>query len=165
VVQPTRTTGSYVRLQAEALYLEQSIAFADRPPPDFYAGRATAQGYTQRGQLIGAATGPGSSSQWLAADFLAKDWQAGAFFGRIRWENDAMYRIAEPRVTKHDVTIYWGFRGGSRSAMADVLAELTIGKRLNYLFQNEAIQLGEDSPLKGDVRNITLAITVSSRRR
>ena len=165
LVQPTRVKGSFVRLQAEALYLEQSIAFVDRPPIDFYAGRATTQGYTQRGQLIGAATGPGSSSQWFAADFLAKDWQAGAFFGRIRWENDAMYRIPEPRLLKHDVTVYWGLRGGSRLALADVLAELTLGKRLNYLFQNEAILLGEDSPLKGDVRNVTLAITVTSRSR
>jgi hypothetical protein len=165
LVRPTHAPGSFVRLQAELLYLEQSIAFADRLPPDFYAGRATRHGYTQRGQLIGAGTGPGSSSQFVAVDYLANDWQAGAFVGRIRWENNAMYRIPEPRATKHDVTIYSGLRGAVRSAMADVFAELTIGRRLNYLFQNEAILLGEESPFAGNVSNVTLAITVTSRSR
>jgi len=154
---------SFVRFQAELTYLEQATVLADRPPPDYYTGRAAVQGYTQRGRVIGAATGPGSSSQWVAADFLAPRWQAGIFIGRTRWENDVLYRSSDPRVTRHDVTILSGLRGGLRLPFMDALSELTIGRRLNYLFQNEAYVPGEGAGGAIDVQNITLSILLTPR--
>lgn len=161
IVRETSGRGRYVRVQTELLNLEQSIVFPDRSTPDFYTGTISAQGYTQRGQMIGAATGPGSSSQWLAGDFVAPSWQAGLFVGRTRWENDAMFQLTEPRVTRHDVTILSGARGAVRTKWSDALAELTVARRFNYLFQNDNYGLGE-VPLRAiDVQNVTFSLRIT----
>ncbi len=157
-VRPISIPQAVVRAQAEFLDVEQSAVFRDRPPVDFYTGRISPQGFTQRGQIIGAATGPGSSTQWLAADVIAPRWQAGVFVGRTRWENDVLYRLPAARLTQHDVTVFSGLRGGFRSRWTDVLGELTVGRRLNYLFQNEAVVLGEEGAVSTNVQNVTLAI-------
>ena len=150
-----------LRVQGEVSYLEQTQSVPGQLSPDFYTGRAVVQGFTQRGQIIGASIGPGSSTQFLAADWLAQRWQFGAFAGRTRTENDAMYRQIGARATMHDVTIFSGVRGSGRLSWADVSGELTVGRRYNYLFQNE-FYLG--SPIVAtDVQNVTLAIVMSPR--
>ncbi|HMC56740.1 MAG TPA: capsule assembly Wzi family protein, partial [Gemmatimonadaceae bacterium] len=132
-LQPRRVR-SFLRLQAELSYLEQSLVFRDRATPDFYVGYGSPQGYTQRGQIIGAATGPGSSSQWFAGDWITRRWQAGAFVGRTRWDNDALYRRVAT-FFDHDVSLFGGIRGAWRATLTDISAELTVARRFNYLFQ------------------------------
>lgn len=152
---------SYFRLQGEVTFLEQTQVLPNRPPPDYYTGRAAPQGFTQRGQVLGAAIGPGSSTQFIGMDWMARRWQAGAFVGRTRTENDALYRLLSPTVVQHDVTIFSGVRGGARFPWTDASAELTVGRRLNYLFQNEGF-LG--IPINAvDIQNVTLAVTLSPR--
>jgi hypothetical protein len=151
----------FFRLQGEVTYLEQTQVLPDRPPPDYYTGRAAVQGFTQRGQILGAAIGPGSSSQFLAADWMGSSWQAGAFVGRTRTENDALYRLLSPNVIQHDVTIYSGVRGGARLPWGDVSGELTVGRRLDYLFQNEGfLGLPVDAV---DIQNVTLGMSFTPR--
>jgi hypothetical protein len=152
---------SYFRVQSEVTYLEQTQVLPNRPPPDYYTGRAAQQGFTQRGQVLGAAIGPGSSTQFIGMDWMANVWQAGAFVGRTRTENDAMYRQVGARETRHDVTIYSGVRGGARLPWTDVSGELTVGRRLNYLFQNEFYL---STPVVAtDIQNVTLVVQVSPR--
>jgi hypothetical protein len=153
---PQARPGHVFRLQSELSYLEQSIVNPARPPVDFYAGRVASQGYTQRGQIIGAAIGPGGSSQWIAGDYFVPRWQLGLFVGRIRWEDNALYRQPFATFFSHDVTILSGVRGGVRLPNVDMSSELTVARRLNYLFQN-----GMSNPLGvGTVRiqNVTLAL-------
>jgi hypothetical protein len=150
----------FLRVQAEVSSLDQLTVFSDRPSPDFYAGQATAQGYTQRGQVVGAATGPGSSTEWLAVDYISPRWQGGVFAGRTRWENDAFYR-GEPRTSRHDVTIFSGVRGGVTAYGLRFGSELTVGRRLNYLFQNDNFNAGEKPRLAIDVQNVTLEFQIS----
>jgi hypothetical protein len=145
-----------LRLQCEITYLEQSRVLPDRPTPDFYAGTATLQGYTQRGQPIGAAIGPGASSQWIAVDRLTRSWQAGAFAGRIRWDNDALYRQVAPNSFRHDVTLLAGIRGGMRRRYADLSAEATFGYRFNFQFQNGGANPGGFRTV--DARNLTVTL-------
>ncbi len=158
--QPRRNH-SYLRLQSELTYLEQSRVFPDRLVPDFYSGYASPQGYTQRGQVVGAAIGPGASSQWLAVDWFAPRWQAGAFVGRIRWDNDAMYRTSPPLFWRHDVSVLSGIRGGWRAPFTDFSAELTVARRYNYLFQNGIAAPGGYRTV--DVNNVTLALVATPR--
>lgn len=149
----------FLRLQSELNYLEQSRVFPDRPSPDFYSGMASPQGYTQRGQVIGAAIGPGASHQWIALDWLAPRWQGGAFVGRTRWDNDAMYRRVAT-FWDHDVSILTGVRGGWRSPATDFTAELTLARRYNYLFQNG---IARPQGRTVDVNNLTLALVATPR--
>ncbi|HEX7937382.1 MAG TPA: capsule assembly Wzi family protein [Gemmatimonadaceae bacterium] len=156
-----RRHSSWLRLQSEVTYLEQSIVFASRPTPDFYSGRASPQGYTQRGQVIGAAIGPGGSSQFLALDWVAPRWQAGAYLSRIRWDNDALYRELGTTFFHHDVSLLPGARGAWRTRRADFTADVSVARRDNYLFQN-----GRNSPpgfRTVDVRNITITLAATPR--
>ena len=157
-----RPGGRQLRLQGELTYLEQTKFIASRPPTqDYYTGQAAEQGFTERGQVLGAPIGPGASSQFVGGDWLAARWQAGAFVGRIRSENDALYREGGPRATQHDVTIFSGVRGGVRLARNDVVGTLTVGRRYNYLLQS-LFYLA--SPVNAmDIQNTSLTITISPR--
>jgi hypothetical protein len=158
--QPHRNE-SYFRMQGEVTYLEQTQVLPNRPPPDYYTGRAAPQGFTQRGQVLGAAIGPGSSTQFIGMDWMARSWQAGAFVGRTRNENDALYRLPSPTAVQHDVTIFSGVRGGARLPWTDVSGELTVGRRLDYLFQNEGLF---GIPINAvDIQNVTLTLVLSPR--
>jgi hypothetical protein len=125
-----------LRLQTELSYLEESSTFDNRPVPSYYVGGAVPQGYTNRGQVVGAATGPGSSSQWLGGDYLARNWRLGAFGGRVRWDNDVYgTNFAVFQEVGHDVSVFGGLRGGLRLLGADFSAEVAREVRYNYLFQ------------------------------
>jgi hypothetical protein len=154
-----RPASGFLRLQAEATYLEQT-QLAGRPVPDFYTGRAAIQGFTQRGQLLGAAVGPGGSSQFVAGDWVRTNWAAGAFVERTRTENDALYRQLGHNAVQHDVALRVGLRGHARLPGNDVSVELATGSRLNYLFQNRGL-LGQPDAM--DIRNVSLQLQIAPR--
>jgi hypothetical protein len=154
-------SGRHLRLQAELSYLEQTQVLPGRSPSDYYTGHAAIQGFTERGQVLGAAIGPGGSSQFVAADWMARLWQAGAFAGRSRNNNDALYREGGARLTQHDVTVYSGVRGALRLPRSDVAATITYGQRYNYLFQSLFYLADPVNAL--DVRNTTVTVVVSPR--
>jgi hypothetical protein len=133
-----RPAGSGVaRLRGEVTYLEQSSTFRARPTGSWYAGRAVPQGYTHRGQMLGAAIGPGASGQWLGAEFIAPGWEVGAGLTRVRWAMDAFYdRTVPRRYIDFDVSMLGSLRVGASLAGMWVGAEWTAGPRYNYLFQN-----------------------------
>jgi hypothetical protein len=109
---------------------------------------------------VGAAIGPGGSSQWLAVDYLAPRWEGGVFIGRTRWEEDAFYR-QEARITRHDVTIFSGARGSVRALGLRFAGEVTVGRRLNYLFQNDNYNPGDTPRFATDIQNVTLEFQLS----
>jgi len=126
-----------VRFQAEVTYLEKSPAYRNVAEPTWYTGAASPQGYTQKGQVIGAAIGPGASSQWVAADYFAPTWRVGLFGGRIRWNDDALYTFPGLYANKwcsHDVSLFGGVSGALRSRWGRFEAAITRGERLNVFF-------------------------------
>lgn len=161
--------GALLRLQVEATQMEQSTSYRYRPTASWYTSRAMPQGYTQQGQVIGATAGPGSSHQWLAADWMAPTWSAGVFFGRWRFNTDAMYASTDfPLGTgwcEFDTTLYPGARGSYRDARwGFVQLEAIFGTRYNAFHQNNS---GCPAPDAGrnlkDVRNRTLRLTIAPR--
>ena len=150
--------GALVRAQTEVTVLEQTRRMG-RQVASFYTSRAVPQGYTHRGQVIGAAIGPGASSQWIAADYLRPEWRIGALAGRIRWENDVLpLRGILPSFHAHDVTVMAGLRGGGKIGPVDASAEVILARRYNYLFQNQAISFLDLQQM--DLANRTLRITL-----
>lgn len=159
-----RPAAGALRASLEFTNLEQSRTFTDRPPPpDYYTGRAAPGGFTNRGQPLGAAIGPGSSSQWGAVDYYAPDWQVGLFAQRTRNQNDALYRVFVPNAFRHDVSLSGGVRGGVRRRGVDARATLTASNRLNYLFQNGTYNFLRVGSV--DERNVTLGLSLSPVRR
>lgn len=132
-----------VRLQGEATYVEMSSTFKQRPVPTYYTARGIPQGYTHRGQVVGAGIGPGSSSQWIAGDFRTPGWQAGLYATRIRWQSDFLRATPSPASGRtirspqaYDVSMMAGLRGNVLLGRVRMGADLTLERRLNFLFQN-----------------------------
>jgi hypothetical protein len=141
VGEPSLRGGASLRVQGELTNLEVGGSSTRRNVESFYLSRAVPQGYTHRGQIIGAAIGPGASSQWAALDWLAPRFEAGVFLQRIRWENDAYFRFIPPIAEdannawcQHDVTISPGVRGALDTRLGRWTLSATGGRRYNTFF-------------------------------
>jgi hypothetical protein len=159
-------SGGTVRFQGEITQLEQSATFRDGPVGSWYTSSRVIQGYTNRGQVIGASNGPGSSSQFIALDFLKSSWQFGAFAGRIRWNEDVHSTYGFPGYVtycSHDVTIYPGIRGSLFGGFGTISADLALQNRMNVFFQNSGGCPNVGTRL--DIRNNSLTIRFEPLRR
>lgn len=135
--RPLQAGRNALRVQAEATYLEKSPAYRYQREETWYTSGASPQGYTQEGQVIGAAIGPGASSQWLAVDYFAPKWRVGVFGGRIRWNDDALYLFPSYYTNKwcsHDVSLFGGVTAAVLSPWGKVETSFTAGERLNMFF-------------------------------
>jgi Capsule assembly protein Wzi len=149
-----------LRFQAEFTDLEQTPSSRAADTLSFYVSRAVPQGYTQRGKVIGAAIGPGASSQLLALDYMPAKWDVGVFAERIRWDDDAYYLQSTGfSFFSHDLTVLAGLRGTVRLMHAEIHAELSTAQRLNFEFQN--LRGGFGPQKQNDVHNKTLKLWIS----
>jgi hypothetical protein len=149
-----------IRLHTEITQLEQSATWRDRPVGSWYTSSRVLHGYTNKGQIIGASIGPGASSQFAAADYVRPLWQVGAFFGRMRINEDVHSTYGFPEYVSycsHDIILYPGARGSVRGAFGTISAEVSLQNRLDVLFQN-----GGGCPNNGrriDIRNKSFRFT------
>ena len=150
------------RLQAEITQMEQSATFRDLPQNSWYMSSRVIQGYTNRGEVLGASIGPGASSQWLGIDYVKPSWRIGAYAGRIRWNEDVHSTAGFPDYQgycSHDVSLYPGARLASISRLGTLTADVSFQDRENFLFENDGgcPNVG----IRRDIRNRTLSITFS----
>lgn len=136
------TSRGTIVITGEATNVEQPTDLRGVPTLDFYTSHDVPQGWTQRGQLLADATGPGSQSQWLSADWIAPRWSFGLFAERVRWNEDAFLRIYLPYPNRHDVTLRGGLRASGVAFGRELAVELSTGHRLNYLFQDNTFVPG-----------------------
>jgi hypothetical protein len=156
--------GGILRIQAEYTNVEQDPSRFYRPVGSFYTSARVPQGYTQRGQVLGAAIGPGASSQWLAFDYVAPEWSAGVSLERIRWNNDAHNMrpwFPYQGNCEHDVSLLPGFRASARGPLGTVSAKLTAGTRMNVFFDNGG--WCASTPHPRDEGNMVLSVTLQPR--
>jgi hypothetical protein len=161
--RPTPWRDGKVRVQTEVTSVEQSATYRDRPLGSFYTSRRVIQGYTQRGESLGAAIGPGASSQWVAADYIEPNWSFGLFAGRIRWNEDIHDTYGFPwyqGYCVHDISILPGGRGTASSRFGYISADVTFGNRLNAYFQEQSGCIVQNSRL--DIRNRTITLTIGT---
>src|SRR5205823_3468965 len=161
---PTNRRGGALRLQGEATNLEQDASFRYRPIGSIYASRVVPQGYTLRGQPLGAAIGPGSSSQWLATDYVAPRWSLGIYGERIRWNEDAHALTQYPSYKgwcESDVSLIGGLRGRWIGNLGAVSASASTAHRYNVFFQMfAACPYNRTDPGRVvDLRNSTLTLS------
>ncbi|OYV72610.1 MAG: hypothetical protein B7Z72_04390, partial [Gemmatimonadetes bacterium 21-71-4] len=134
--QAIHTSSGTLLFTGEAADLEQPTDIRGTPTQDFYTSSDIAQGWTQRGQLLGDGIGPGGQSQWFSMDWVTPTRSTGVFLERVRWNEDAFLRQYLPYLNRHDVTIRAGIRGEALYGQQEIRVELSGGRRLNYLFQN-----------------------------
>jgi hypothetical protein len=148
-------------VQSELSNLELSSTYRTRRTQSWYTSPVVPEGYTHQGRVIGAAIGPGASSQWLGADWLRPGWQIGLYGGRIRWDNGVFYtRSRYPTYLGHDVSIHAGVRGAVAFGRLALTADLSTASRYNYLFQHFARTADDIASV--DIRNRTLRLWLGS---
>lgn len=120
----------------EAVRLDQPGQREGRPAQDLYTSPTVAQGWTHRGQPLGSGLGPGGQRQYASIDREGAVWTLGGFIERVRANDDAMYREFLPYPNRHDVTMQIGARASRVWRGWEWSSSGSIGRRLNYLFQN-----------------------------
>ncbi|HEX6693750.1 MAG TPA: hypothetical protein VF035_03500 [Longimicrobiales bacterium] len=104
-----RIGGNRLRLGAETTHLEDAlpILHAGRGVLSFYTHSKVIQGHTQRGQLLGAAIGPGSESQTVNADLFWKHGRTGLELERTRYDDDTYHAVWSVHYgpSAHDVEV------------------------------------------------------------
>jgi hypothetical protein len=148
------------QLQTEASYLEPDPSLRVRPVATTYTSRAVPQGFTQRGRTLGAAIGPGGSSQWLAADVFAAHWRLGPYLGRIRWDNGTLFEPIVPQFKRQDVSLLAGVRGSAAWQGVRLNVDFAHAARFDYLFQTYVLPTGKTGGI--DIANNTLAVTLTT---
>jgi hypothetical protein len=134
---------AHFRVQGEVTNVEQSATWQFRPMGSWYTSRSVYQGYTNLGQLIGAGLGPGSSGQWISADYYWGGWQFGGMLSRTRFNNDAYYllpvSISQSNQCAHDVTFYPDVRSSYATRYFRLRVDYARGMRYNSYFQNRGL--------------------------
>lgn len=149
----------FLSLGGELTNLELSSTYRSRPTLSWYTSPAVTEGYTHKGRVIGAAIGPGASSQWIDADLVSPRWKVGVFVGRIRWDNGVFYtRAYRSTYLGHDVSVHTGVRGGIDVGPFMVEGEFASYGRYNYLFQHIPTSIDEIESV--DIGNRTLRLTI-----
>jgi len=129
VQQVSQTRYGWIRSWGELTALGGSPkAPADGGRNAFYTDERVPQGHTHRGQLLGAAIGPGSDAQILGVD-LFSDWgKIGLFAERIRRDEDAYFTVWTRYYGRdaHDIALATGVQS------LVFLGPLEIGSKIRY---------------------------------
>lgn len=140
------------RLTGEATTLGSSgVSQVRFGPTTYYVHGLAPQGYTHRGQLLGAAIGPGGQSQYLGLDRYTPNGRWGGFFERVRADDDAYFTIfsGTNNYVDHQVELTAGASLLRFVGDFDISAGLELSRMLNRYFQR-----------RNDVTNLTAKLSL-----
>ena len=125
------------RLRGEFTTLGRDASVLTRATPPFYVHPLVRQGYTNNGQLIGAAIGPGSQSEILQLDRFGPSGRVGGFVQRVRFDDDAYYTSFAPTLGHEALftELSAGLRATRFVGPLDVSGSLTLSRELNRYYQ------------------------------
>ena len=149
---------SFYKINLEFTNMTPSYIQEVRPQNYYYTHPDIRQGHTNRGQVIGAAIGPGSNSQFLSIDGYFDQGRLGLFIRRLADNNHFHYiydrSLNRPEEFRQGFGDYWRNR-----------TDLTIGTRAIYSF-GDFVLTGEFSWTKlynygrfdyGEFQGLTIA--------
>ena len=162
--RPVGPPGSQFHLRLENTSLEQSLALRNRFAGVWYTSRRVLQGFTNEGEVLGAAVGPGSSGQTLELNYRHPRAFFGVEIGRARYNEDvhqAMPMLDYLRWCSHDVNLQWGWRAGFTSRFGSASIRSLYQNRENAYFQSAHGCPSTTSVGQTDIRNNNLTLTFS----
>jgi hypothetical protein len=145
---------------AEHTQTTQSSTFRERPTGSWYTSRAVIHGFTQRGQPLGAAVGPGAHTQWASFDAHSPTANLGVYVTRIRWDDDALYNISRPLgngLCKHDVSLIGGLRAGRRTRHGWATVDVNTQQRINAYYESSGFCFFNEQRV--DRQSVQLSVT------
>jgi hypothetical protein len=133
---PTDQQKLRVSAEASTLAMSQTWQSGRGAGATFYTHAQIRQGYTHRGQLLGAPIGPGSDAQYVGVDYLTSKWLGGLYYERVRYDNDSYYRhhVFLRAFRGHDAEWTLGVRGGAAVRSVQIVGEIAHSKRYNRDF-------------------------------
>ena len=140
-----------LRLRGESTTLGRSSTFLIRGSPSYYTHSIVTAGYTHRGQILGAAIGPGGQSQYLGIDRYTNTGRWGVFIQRVRFNDDYYFANFTDRGV-HDVELTLGASVLRFVRNFDLGATIELSRRLNWKFQR-----------RNDVTNVKLGLRLGWR--
>jgi hypothetical protein len=131
-------SGNWVRFRAEATDVAPLRPPLEYRPAVTYYVHGGNLSYTNGGQLIGAAIGPGGSSQYLGVDLLTNSGWYGGYLERVRRHEDVyLYQLAGQMV-KDDAEITVGLRYVHSFGILDLGVDLAFSHRYGWDFMGSA---------------------------
>jgi len=134
----------FYRVNLEFVNMTPSYLQEVRPQSYYYSDPEIRQGHTNRGQLLGAAIGPGSNTQFLSIDAY-KDWgRYGIYIRRLADNNHFHFNfdrsLNRPEIFRQGFGDYWrnrtdltiGTRGVIESNNFILSADIAWTKLFNY---------------------------------
>lgn len=127
----------WFRLRGELTNLHKhTLSKGRRAPVSYYTHGDILQGYTHRGQLLGAGIGPGADSQYLGADLFTARGRIGVYAERIRRNEGVYYRRVPLLRDDHDVEV----AGGLRHALLLSAVELEWGAAYAFRWNRDFLR-------------------------
>ena len=126
-----------LRWYGELAHLTASTTLrSGRGVVSFYTHSEVVQGYTNRGQLLGAWMGPGSDGQVLGVERMTPRRTTGLMLERVRFDADAYYNQWAPYYGQngHDVSIGAAIRHVEQVGPVSIHAGLGAARRHNRSF-------------------------------
>lgn len=153
----------FVKINAEINSLIPSLIDDVRPQTYPYTHKRIKQGHTNRGQVLGAAIGPGSSSQYVGAEGYFSKGMVGLFVQRMvdndhyhfEWNQRWYRQNGFKDLFRHQVKLNVGFNAKYR--ISDILlgAKVVWNKHYNYGRHNYGrLPISWNSRYKDDIINI-----------
>ena len=131
----TAPYANFYRVNLEFTNMTPSYIQEVRPQNYYYTHQEIRQGHTHRGQVLGAAIGPGSNSQFFSIDGYTDNGRFGIFLRRLADNNHFHFNydrmLNRPEEHRQGFGDYWRNR-----------TDLTIGTRALYNY-NEFLITGE----------------------
>ena len=131
-------TNKKLYLGYEHTFLPRYMSYQYRPNPPFYTHHITIQGYTNKGQLLGAGIGPGSVSDIFTLNWINANRLTGVSFQRIRFDED--YFISKvpntlDKIGQHDIEFTLGLNYSKQMKKIHWGIESDLSYRLNMYFE------------------------------
>jgi hypothetical protein len=132
------TPSGWIRVVAEVVQtLEKPTNNPPRPVPIFFTHWNEIQGYTNRGQMLGAGVGPQADSQWLAVDYFSGPATLGGWLERVE-RNGRWFYDQAIGWSRQDVELGVGLRGGWTWPELELNGSLGVAERYNLNFGPDA---------------------------
>ena len=129
----------WVRVHGELTHLSASTTFLTRGSGriiSYYVHGRVKQGYTHRGQILGAWVGPGGNTAYLGADVMGQRTTWGGYLERTVHDNDSYHRLFAETYRRHghDTEVAIGARGSIARGSAALSWRAGYTQRRNRLF-------------------------------
>lgn len=114
-----------------------AVRYTGDDTPNWYTHPQIPEGYTHRGQLLGARIGPGSDAQYVGFDVFTRWGRHGVFLERIRYDEVSHYRWIVPlrQHRGHDVELTGGTEHIVWFGQLGIRAGVSVSSRRNRHFR------------------------------